>query len=109
MQPFLNKSKALSVTRPSTYPTTTDSSHIDPSLFHDNNSTPSNTSTQRSSQPLVTNVIVKHSSAFNSSRSAGMNKLQELQFIEAMKGMIIGTFSILNFSFLLLELSDRKL
>lgn len=39
---------------------------------------------------LITDVVVKHSSAFNSERATGMNKLQQLQFVEALKKIIIG-------------------
>lgn len=42
--------------------------------------------------PLPTvNVVTKHSHAFNSSKAAGLDKLEQLQFAEVVKGWIIGT------------------
>ena len=44
--------------------------------------------------PLPTiNIVTKHSHAFNSSKAAGLDKLEQLQFAEAVKGWIVGTYT----------------
>ena len=40
--------------------------------------------------PMV-KIVTKHSHGFNSERATGLNKLQQLQFVEQLKGMIVGT------------------
>lgn len=40
--------------------------------------------------PIVTNLTIKHTSAFNCERDSGMSKFQQIQFVEALKKMIIG-------------------
>lgn len=89
MQSFLNRVKNLSSTRPFAHPTTGDSLHIDPSLFRETRPT-ANGLSQSSKCPIVTGIVIKHSGAFNSERAAGMSKLQQLQFVEVLKEMIIG-------------------
>ncbi|KAF2035034.1 hypothetical protein EK21DRAFT_46503, partial [Setomelanomma holmii] len=81
---------ALSVNKASAHPTAKDSARVETALFEPE--TPaSNVDDQRvRSGPRVTNVVVKHSSAFNSQREAGMNKLEQLQFVQALKATIIG-------------------
>ncbi|OAK98814.1 hypothetical protein IQ06DRAFT_192846, partial [Phaeosphaeriaceae sp. SRC1lsM3a] len=70
-------------------PTTGDSLHIDPSLFHETRPT-ANGLSHGSNCPIVTGVVIKHSGAFNSERATSMSKLQQLQFVEVLKEMIIG-------------------
>jgi hypothetical protein len=77
---------SLSVDKSSTHPTARDSAHIKSALFEDVTSTPSNSADEE--QP-VSNVVIKHSSAFNSERATGMNKLQQLQFVDTLKHMIV--------------------
>jgi hypothetical protein len=44
--------------------------------------------------PLPTvKIVTKHSHGFNSERATGLNKLQQLQFVEQLKGMIVGACS----------------
>jgi hypothetical protein len=88
MQNLLSKFSNLSVNTESKHPTVTDSARIDTTLF--DKDTPSSASTQRAEMPLVTDVVFKHSSAFNSERASGMSKLEQLQFVEMMKKNIVG-------------------
>jgi hypothetical protein len=42
-------------------------------------------------KPLPTvRIVTKHSHGFNSERATGLDKLQQLQFVEQLKGMIVG-------------------
>jgi hypothetical protein len=86
-----SKFTSLSVNKPSTHPTTKDSAHVESALFEYSTPTPSNSVDE---EHPVSNVVVKHSSAFNSKRATGMNKLQQLQFVEMLKRMIIGESEI---------------
>jgi hypothetical protein len=81
----------LSVNTTSKHPTAEDSAQIDTTLFEEGDVSPSPRSREKEHK-LITNVIVKHSSAFNSERASGMNKLQQLQFIEALKKIILGVY-----------------
>jgi hypothetical protein len=77
----------LSVNTTSKHPTAEDSAQIDTTLFEEDAS-PS--SQARNKEPkLIIDVIIKHISAFSSERASGMNKLQQLQFIEAPKKIIV--------------------
>jgi hypothetical protein len=88
MQNLLSKFSNFSVNTESKHPTVADSARIDTTLF--DKDTPSSASAQRAEPPLVTAVVFKHSSAFNSERASGMSKLEQLQFVEMMKKNIIG-------------------
>jgi hypothetical protein len=80
---------ALAVTTASSHPTPKDSTRVETTLF---DATPEETNTQPPSpNPRVTNVLVKHSSAFNSESATGLNKLQQLQFVALLKTAILGT------------------
>jgi hypothetical protein len=70
----------------SSHPTAKDSAHVEASLFE------STTPTSAENAPVSTDVVVGHSSAFNSERATGMNKLQQLQFVEMLKEIIVGEF-----------------
>ncbi|KAF1939533.1 hypothetical protein EJ02DRAFT_254710 [Clathrospora elynae] len=39
-------------------------------------------------------LVTQHSNSFNSERATGMNKLQQLQFVQQMKGCIVGMLLI---------------
>jgi hypothetical protein len=42
--------------------------------------------------PLPTvKIATRHSNSFNSERATGMNRLQQLQFVEKLKNCIVGT------------------
>ncbi|KAH3958947.1 hypothetical protein HBI24_007700 [Parastagonospora nodorum] len=78
----------FSVNKTSNQPTVSDPAHMDTELFKEvDSSGPTLAFT-----PFTTNVTVKHSSAFNSERDSGMSKFQQIQFVEALKKMIIGSF-----------------
>jgi hypothetical protein len=62
----------LSVDIASSRPTVKDSARVEASLFEDATSTSSNST--------------------GAERATGMNKLQQLQFVAMMKGMILGAF-----------------
>jgi hypothetical protein len=90
MDTLLKNLSSLSVNKSSQHPNVTDSSHIPTTDFAE----PSDSLFGvRNEDPLVTDVVVRHSSAFNSERESGMNKVQQLQFIELVKKMIIGTLN----------------
>jgi hypothetical protein len=77
----------FSVNKTSKHPTASESALMDTELFKEvDSSGPTLAFT-----PFTTNVTVKHSSAFNSERDSGMSKFQQIQFVEALKKMIIGT------------------
>jgi hypothetical protein len=80
----------LSVDTASSRPTVKDSARVEASLFED--VTPTSSNSTDAAAPVVSDVVVRHSSAFNSERATGMNKLQQLQFVAMMKGMILGAF-----------------
>jgi hypothetical protein len=42
-------------------------------------------------------IVTKHSHGFNSERATGLNKLQQLQFVETLKGMIVGEYLFFSF------------
>lgn len=86
---FKSKLANLSVDTSSAHPTPKDSARIETSLF-DQVTPTSCKSIDEATLPLITNVIVKQSGAFNSECATGMNKLQQLQFIDMLKKTIIG-------------------
>jgi hypothetical protein len=88
MLSLLKNLSSLSVNKPSKHPTAIDSVHIATTDFGEENA-----AARDAEEPLVTDVVVKHSSAFNSERASGMKKVQQFQFVELIKGMIIGTSS----------------
>jgi hypothetical protein len=73
----------------SAHPSPKDSARVETSLF-DKVTPASSNSIDEATLPFITNVIIKHSSAFNSECATGMNKLQQLQFVDMLKKMIIG-------------------
>ncbi|KAF2832913.1 FAD/NAD(P)-binding domain-containing protein [Ophiobolus disseminans] len=81
---FMAKLNALSVSATSPHPTPTDSARTNTQLFDEDAP-----ETQTAAQPLVSNVVVKHSTAFNSERASGMGKVHQLQFVQMVKGLII--------------------
>jgi hypothetical protein len=84
-----------SVNTPSKHPTAEDSAEIDTTPFEERDTSPSSKA-HKLEPPLNTNVIVKHSSAFNSDRASDMSKLQQLQFIETIKIIIIGEYGLFH-------------
>jgi hypothetical protein len=96
MQRLLSKLPSLSVNTTSHHPTATDSVRIEveetssTTRTENDRSATSSASSSSVESPFVTEVIIKHSSAFNSERESGMTKLEQLQFVEMLKGMILG-------------------
>lgn len=109
MQRLLSKLPSLSVNATSKHPTATDSVHINTTLFEETPSPSdhaerfSSNSNSSSDAPLLTDVLIKHSSAFNSQRESGMSKLEQLQFVEMLKGMILGILNNLRHDEMLTE------
>jgi hypothetical protein len=91
MDTLLKNLSSLSVNKSSKHPNVADSSHIPTTDFAEAPESPA-----QNEAPLVTDVVVRHSSAFNSERASGMNKIQQLQFVEVVKRMIIGTWTRLH-------------
>jgi hypothetical protein len=90
-QELTQKFTNLSVNKSSHHPTATDSSKVSDSLFGKGTSVPSSPVANRNKAlPVISNVVVRHSSAFNSERATGMNKVEQLRFVELLKKMIIG-------------------
>jgi hypothetical protein len=83
----------LSVNTTSKHPTLEDSINISTTDFDEVSTSPIRHAA-RNEQPLISNITVKHGSAFNSERDSGMSKLQQLHFVEALKRMIIGTLPL---------------
>jgi hypothetical protein len=90
MQSLLKNLSSLSVNKSFKHPTTIDSVHIVTTDF-DERPHSSWVAVQNAEELHVTDVVVRHSNAFNSERASGMNKVQQLQFVELVKSMIIGT------------------
>jgi hypothetical protein len=88
MDTLLKNLSSLSVNKSSKHPNVADSSHIPTTDFAETPESPA-----QNEALLVTDVVVRHSSAFNSERASGMNKVQQLQFVEVVKRMIIGTWT----------------
>lgn len=83
--------KSISVNKSSRHPTTDDSAHVEAGLFSPAKSKSTPDLEKFALQgPLVTNVVVTHSSAFNSERASGMNKVQQLEFTSKLKAVIVG-------------------
>jgi hypothetical protein len=91
MGTILKNLSSLSVNKSSKHPNVADYSHIPTTDFAEASESPT-----QNEAPLVTDVVVRHSSVFNSERASGMNKVQQLQFVEAVKRMIIGTWTRLH-------------
>jgi hypothetical protein len=91
MDTLLKNLSSLSVNKSSKHPNVADSSHIPTTDFAEAPESPA-----QNEAPLVTDVVVRHSRVFNSERASGMNKVQQLQFVEAVKRMIIGTWNRLH-------------
>lgn len=79
------KFRQISVAKPSSHPTVTDSLRIEPELFEEDEP-----QAKKAYVPVVTNVVVKHSAVFNSQRLDGMSSLEQLQFVQMLKGVIVG-------------------
>lgn len=82
---IMSRFNNLSVNTTSSHPTPNDSARIHPELFEEDAP-----AAQKAAVPLVTDVVVKHSSVFNSERTSGMGNLQQLQFVEMVKKTIVG-------------------
>ncbi|KAH7086003.1 hypothetical protein BKA63DRAFT_549007 [Paraphoma chrysanthemicola] len=93
---FSSLLSTLSVNTSSAHPTPQDSADVDTTLFGEK--TPTSTSDQQMPLfvPQVTNVVVQHSSAFNSERATGMNKVKQMQFVEMLKKDLMGSYSGLS-------------
>ena len=90
-QELTQKFTNLSVNKSSHHPTPADSAKVPDSLFGKESPIPSSPVANRNKAlPVISNVVVRHSSAFNSERATGMSKVQQLQFVELLKKMIIG-------------------
>jgi hypothetical protein len=87
MDTLLKNLSSLSVNKSSKHPNVTDSSHIPTTDFAEPSDSLFGTQNET---PLVTDVVVRHSSAFNSERASGMKKVQQLQFVRLVKQMIVG-------------------
>ncbi|KAF1915126.1 hypothetical protein BDU57DRAFT_576452 [Ampelomyces quisqualis] len=106
MQKILSKLPSFSVNTTSKHPAATASVHIHTTLFDETPSPsgsenaepsrqrPSSSPSSRIVAPIATNVTIKHSSAFNSARESGMSKLEQLQFVAMLKGMILEQASL---------------
>jgi hypothetical protein len=46
--------------------------------------------TQNVNMLSTVKIVTKHSHGFNSERVTGLNRLQQLQFVETLKGMLVG-------------------
>lgn len=90
---IISRLSTLSVNNTSPHPTATDSSRGHPELFEADEP-----QEQVPYAPFVTDVIVKHSSVFNSRRAGGMSSLEQLQFVQMLKDVIVGTFKYLCIS-----------
>jgi hypothetical protein len=84
MLSLLKNLSFLCVNKPSKHPTITDSVHIAITTNFDEEIA----AARDAEESLVTDIKVKHSSAFNSERASGMNKVQQLQSVKLIKGMI---------------------
>jgi hypothetical protein len=90
-QGLTSKFTSLSVNKPSHHPTPTDSSRVRDDPFSKDTPVPESPSVNRNKAlPMISDVVVRHSSAFNSERATGMSKVEQLQFVELLKKMIVG-------------------
>lgn len=82
----LSKLSNLSVNNISSHPNAADSSRVEPELFQED----AQPRAHKPYIPVVTDVVVKHSGVFNSQRAGGMNSLEQLQFVQILRNVIVG-------------------